>query len=311
MCQDYPDIFIFGYGSLIWRPGFPYTRKFNAYVKGFKRRFWQRSCDHRGTPDSPGRVVTIVPTSEYATLQSTRNTFDIEDEDDKVWGTVYCITHEDAQHCLECLDVREKGGYHREEVPVYVEGDIFACMATLYVGSVSTAINTEFIGPENIEDTAKIIACASGLSGPNRDYLYNLADSLRNMSLHDAYLFELERLVRELSQCLPVVCVKTKISDSEPSGTIIIDSGATQAISQRSKGLLPCGIRSVEGEFSEGSVVLVIDQCTKKIVSKGLVNFSAREIAMILGKHSKLVPKILGKNNTHECVISKNFMILT
>jgi len=209
------------------------------------------------------------------------------------------------------LDVREKGGYHREEVPVYVEGEIFACMATIYVGSVSTDINTEFIGPEEIDATAEIIANSAGLSGPNRDYLYNLAQSLRNMSLHDAYLFELEQLVREKCQSSPTVCFKTKISESEPKGTLVIDSGATQAISQRSKGLLPCGVRSVMGEFSSGSVVSVIDQSTNRTVSKGLVNYSAQEIALILGKHSRLVPEILGRHDASECVISKHYMILT
>lgn len=308
MCQDYPDVFVFGYGSLIWRPGFPYARKFNAYVKGFKRRFWQRSCDHRGTIEAPGRVVTIVPTSEYNTLQPTKNSHD--DGDDKVWGVVYCIRHEDAMQCLECLDIREKGGYHREEVPVYVEGDIFACMATLYVGSVSTEINTEFIGPEDAVDTANIIVHSSGQSGPNRDYLYNLAQSLRSMSLHDAYLFELERLVRELSQTVPTYCVKTKISESEPNGTIVIDSGATQAISQRSKGLLPCGIRSVVGDFKQGSIVAVIDQTTNRKISKGKVNYSAEEIAQILGKHSRMVPEILGRPDASECVISQTYMVL-
>jgi len=254
--------------------------------------------------------VTIVPTSEYATIQPTRTVHDV-DESDVVWGTVYCIRYEDATQCLECLDIREKGGYHREEVPVYVDGDLFACMATLYVGSVSTAINTEFIGPEDIETTAQIICRSAGQSGPNRDYLYNLADSLRNMSLHDSYLFALEKRVRELAECCQIFCVKTKISRSEPNGTIVIDSGATEAISQKSKGLLPCGIRSVKGDFIEGSVVVVVDQSTNRCVSKGLVNYSAQEIAKILGKHSRLVPEILGRTNTTECVISKSFMILT
>jgi len=309
MCQDYPDVFVFGYGSLIWRPGFPYTRKFNAYVRGFKRRFWQRSCDHRGTVENPGRVVTIVPTSEFETLQPSREPHD--EDDDIVWGTVYCVKHEDSVAVLKCLDIREKGGYHREEVPVYVQGDLFACMATLYVGSVSRTVNTEFIGPEDLDATARIIACGSGPSGPNRDYLYNLAESLRSMSLHDAYLFELERRVRESTVSTDTqVCIKTKISDMEPNGTIVIDSGATQAISQKSKGLLPVGIRKVEGDFEEGSVVLVIDQSTNKKVSKGLVNFSASEIEMILGKHSKMIPEILGRE-AQECVISKSAMILT
>ena len=45
---------VFGYGSLIFRPGFPYQRMYPACVRGYLRRFWQMSCDHRGTPEFPG-----------------------------------------------------------------------------------------------------------------------------------------------------------------------------------------------------------------------------------------------------------------
>jgi glutamate 5-kinase len=131
------------------------------------------------------------------------------------------------------------------------------------------------------------------------------------MSLHDSYLFELERLVREHILNSPIVCVKRKISDSESHGTIVIDSGATQAISQKSKGLLPVGICCVFGDFQEGCIVNVVDQETNRKVSKGLVNYSAKEIQQILGKHSRMVPEILKKDSPQECVISKQFMILT
>ncbi|KAK9821972.1 hypothetical protein WJX81_007433 [Elliptochloris bilobata] len=59
--QDTPgQVWIFGFGSLVYRPGFAYQEKVFGFIRGWRRVFWQGSTDHRGTPGAPGRVATVL-----------------------------------------------------------------------------------------------------------------------------------------------------------------------------------------------------------------------------------------------------------
>jgi len=185
MCEDI-CIYIFGYGSLIWRPGFPYLRKFDGYIRGWKRGFWQGSTDHRGTPEAPGRVVTLVKDPSAVT-----------------WGTVYCIPDEEAAAILKNLDYREKNGYIREEVDVYIHGrdTPVVTKSILYIASED---NTSFLGESPVDDIAVQIYKSVGPSGPNVDYLLNLADSMRRMNAVDPHITALELQVLDLVKASPL-----------------------------------------------------------------------------------------------------------
>ncbi|KAG0228460.1 Cation transport regulator-like protein 2 [Actinomortierella wolfii] len=189
-------MWLFGYGSLIWRPDLEYEESIAGYIKGYVRRFWQSSTDHRGTEEAPGRVVTLIPFEEFMAK------FKLDDEhhseaDGITWGVAYKIPEHKVAETRAYLDHREKNGYETHFVDVYQPGKNTPVVekAIVYIGSTT---NSEFAGPAPLSEIAKQIFKSHGPSGANRDYLLNLAHSLRVVapSSMDHHLFELERRVK-------------------------------------------------------------------------------------------------------------------
>jgi cation transport protein ChaC len=163
---------VFGYGSLIYKVDFPYLRREVASVSGWQRRFWQGSHDHRGTPEAPGRVVTLVPAAGAVCR-----------------GVAYLVEHAVFEH----LDHREKNGYRRHAVAIEMAVDGASVTGVLYVADED---NHAYLGPAGPEELAAHIAAATGPSGSNRDYLLQLAAALRDLGEHDPHVAELEALLR-------------------------------------------------------------------------------------------------------------------
>ena len=161
------QIWLFGYGSLIYKVDFPILTQHDAFIKGWERRFWQGSHDHRGTPDNPGRVLTLTE-SPGATCQG--------------------IAYQVSLDIFDYLDHREKNGYLRHLVTIYladqsVEGVIY----------IADQTNAAFLGPASEQDIAAHIARSSGPSGPNTEYIMKLAESLRSKGFHDDHVFAIEK----------------------------------------------------------------------------------------------------------------------
>lgn len=143
------ELWVFGYGSLIFRPDFPFVVRCEGFIRGWSRRFWQASTDHRGTPDAPGRVATLV-----------------ESAGDRCWGVAYQVAPADASSVLALLDHRERQGHERRVVPFFTsKSEAAHALATVYVAD---GTNPNYVGPEELAQIVAIVAAACGPSGANR-----------------------------------------------------------------------------------------------------------------------------------------------
>jgi cation transport protein ChaC len=168
------SVWLFGYGSLIFKADFPFIERRPASIGDWTRRFWQGSHDHRGTHDAPGRVVTLVPQPGA-----------------RCHGMAYLITPDVFGH----LDHREKNGYLRLATDILFD-DGGSEEGLVYI---ATEENAAFLGEASEQDIAQHIAAAHGPSGPNRDYLLELAAALRAMGKHDEHVFAIERHLRRIA----------------------------------------------------------------------------------------------------------------
>jgi glutathione-specific gamma-glutamylcyclotransferase len=172
-----PDLWIFGYGSLMWRPGFAFVEQHAGRINGYHRCFCIYSTHHRGSPKRPGLVLGL-------------------DRGRSCDGMVFRVAPEHAQTTLAYLRRREQinGVYREARVHVTLTHGDHPEPLTRQIEAIAFIVeraHPSYAGHLPIATQAHLIRGAQGLSGPNLDYLINTVRQLRHMGLIER---ELERV---------------------------------------------------------------------------------------------------------------------
>ncbi len=172
-------MWVFGYGSLLWNPGFEVAEQAVARLDGWHRSFCMRSIHHRGTVEAPGLVLAL-DAEVGAHCQ----------------GLALKVAEGHETRTLEYLRERElvSSAYLEETLPL-----------TLRDGRNVEAV-TYVIDPDHVQychlsldEQARIISTAVGGRGPNTEYLHNTASHLFELGIEDADLKWLSQEVRRLT----------------------------------------------------------------------------------------------------------------
>jgi cation transport protein ChaC len=173
------DLWIFGYGSLLWNPGFPVAQTQVALLRDWRRSFCMSSIHHRGTVAAPGLVLAL----DHAPGAVCH-------------GLAFRVLPDHADATLAYLRERELVSSAYLETRQEVE---------LVNGDRQTEVLTYVIDPAHdqyctlpLEDQAQIIAKAIGGRGPNDEYLMNTASHLHQLGLPDPDLDWLVARVRQI-----------------------------------------------------------------------------------------------------------------
>ena len=179
-------MWVFGYGSLMWRPGFAFTAQRAAFLPGYDRAFCRLSFRHRGTPQAPGMVLGLTPGAGCR-------------------GIAFGVAPEDEGAALAYLDQREGDAYHRVRVPVEMaavnrESGIDSEAATekmeawTYLPDPSHPTHVPGLP---VARMVELIATGVGESGAARDYLRELMAQLARLDVDEPRLQEILEWVEQ------------------------------------------------------------------------------------------------------------------
>ena len=171
---DCSNVWVFGYGSLIFNPVIEHTERVNAKIYGNHRRFCLRTRIGRGSPDCPGLVLAL-------------------DRGGSCAGVAFKLNPETAIAELDLLWRREMItlAYNARWVKLHTNKGVKTGIAF-----VSIPAHQNYAPPMSLHSEAEIIAAASGFIGPCRDYLFDTVAGLHEHGIRDKYLENLVTAVK-------------------------------------------------------------------------------------------------------------------
>lgn len=170
------EFWVFGYGSLMWNPGFPFEERIQARLMGYRRSLCVRSWVHRGTEERPGLVLGL-------------------DRGGSCRGVAFKVPLSDQGETLDYLRERElvTHVYLERLLPLKLDDGRIVKAVTYVVDRA----HAQYGGAVTVSEAARIVNAAVGQSGPNPVYVANTVAHLREMGIHDHWL---ESVVAEIAK---------------------------------------------------------------------------------------------------------------
>jgi glutathione-specific gamma-glutamylcyclotransferase len=170
------DLWVFGYGSLMWAPEFRFAERRTGHLYGYHRSLCIFSHRHRGTPERPGLVMGLSPGGSC-------------------WGVAFRVAASRVRSTLQLL-------WHREMVNRVYEPRIvmvrFGRRSVRALAFVADQRHRQYAGRLSVAQTARLVAQGCGLRGQNLDYLAHTVAHMDELGLPEGHLHEVLARTRKL-----------------------------------------------------------------------------------------------------------------
>lgn len=161
------DLFVFGYGSLMWHPGFAFAEREIARVRGYHRALCVYSHVHRGTPERPGLVLGL-------------------DRGGSCRGIVFRVAAEHRDETIAYLRAREQVTSVYKEA--YLNAQLGDGRSVTALSYIVDRTHIQYAGDLAREDVARFVAQGRGVSGANPDYVMATRAHLVELGIADPIL---------------------------------------------------------------------------------------------------------------------------